>query len=111
MDIENLQFPEASFDGVWSVTSLLHIPKFKLPDVLRGIDKILRPRGIFYICMKQGDGEGFVDDGEGLQRYFAFWHYEELTPVIERQFDSLEFRTTPFGKNVFLEYFLRKKEG
>ncbi|MGQ3890020.1 class I SAM-dependent methyltransferase [Legionella sp. CNM-1927-20] len=47
MDIEEMNFQEASFDGVWSACSLGHLPKNSFPEVLLTINKILKKGAIF----------------------------------------------------------------
>ena len=37
MDIEDLDFKDKSFDGIWAVTSLLHVQKSKLGKVIKTI--------------------------------------------------------------------------
>jgi len=50
MDIEDLRFDDNSFDGIWVVTSLLHIPKLRLPKVLNKLSVFLRDiRGHLYL--------------------------------------------------------------
>ena len=45
MDIENLEFQEVFFDGIWAVTSLLHLPKQKVSSVIKKLNQysILSP--------------------------------------------------------------------
>lgn len=47
-----------SFDGVWACSSILHLPKQELADVLRRIERALIPGGILYTSFKHGDFEG-----------------------------------------------------
>lgn len=45
---------ENRYDGIWACASLLHLPAEKLPDVLRKIERALKP-GAF--CMLRSDAE------------------------------------------------------
>ncbi|MFA6110368.1 MAG: class I SAM-dependent methyltransferase [Candidatus Latescibacterota bacterium] len=47
MDVLRLDFPAASFDAVFALNSLLHVPKASIRAVLQGIHRILRPGGLF----------------------------------------------------------------
>jgi len=47
-----------AYDGVWACSSILHLPKDQLANVLRHIDRALKPRGIVYTSFKHGDFEG-----------------------------------------------------
>lgn len=61
IDARLLTFDEldavAAYDGVWANFSLLHAPAADLPGHLRAIATALRPRGVFHIAMKVGEGE------------------------------------------------------
>ncbi len=61
MDVEDLEFKDA-FDGIWAYTSLLHMPKNNFLAVLDKIKDLLKARGIFYLGMKEGDFEGWIED-------------------------------------------------
>lgn len=109
MDIENLTFDNFSFDGIWAVTSLLHVPKSKLPPVINKLHQILREKGILYVCVKEGKGEGLIKDKEfDSQRFFAFWEKEELLKLFEKKFSLIEFGEARLGHTNFLKFFFRK---
>lgn len=109
MDIENLGFKKESFEGIWAVTSLLHVPKIKMPKIANDIYQILKDKGILYISVKEGKGERFIEDGDNLKRYFCFWEKNEFKNVFEKSFDLIEFKRMSFGKSLFLEYFFQKR--
>ena len=48
---------DAEFDAGWACSSLLHVPKAELPDVMRRICRALKPGGVFYASFKYGDSE------------------------------------------------------
>ena len=79
-DMENMNFPDNSFDGAWIYTSLLHIPKNKLPETLKKIKKIIKPNGVVMLGMKKGKDEGFREQPEypGTKRWFSLFIDEEL---------------------------------
>ncbi|MDD2935122.1 MAG: class I SAM-dependent methyltransferase [Candidatus Pacebacteria bacterium] len=116
MDIENLQFEENTFDGIWSVTSLLHIPKSNIEKVVKKLSDILRKDGVLYICVKEGEGEDFVEDKEDYKnkngstaRFFSFWQEDELIEVFTEGFDVIEKQKVKLGNTIFLQIFFRKK--
>lgn len=84
-DFEEMNFKNENFDGVWSYTSLLHIPKNKIVRVLEKIYDILKKEGIFYIGMKKGEGEYIKKESKyGIDgRYFALYEFEELNLILE----------------------------
>ena len=110
MDIERLDFKDNSFDGVWAVTSLLHIPKSKLPKVIKKLNLILKDNGILYVCVKEGEGEGLVEDKSGnTSRFFAFWREEELKKLFEDYFVLIENEKVRLKNTTFLQAWFRKR--
>lgn len=109
MDIEDLKFEDNTFNGIWAVTSLLHIPKSKLPLVIDKLHKILKNKGVLYVCVKEGKGEGLIKDKEqNSQRFFSFWEKEELLKLFEGKFSLNEFKKVKLGHTIFLEFFFIK---
>lgn len=85
MDIENLVFPPASFDGAWANCVLLHLPKRNIPSVLEKIHASLNPTGFFYLSAKKSEiGESFESDsryGE-LKKHWSFFEPDELVNLL-----------------------------
>lgn len=113
MDIEELTFANESFDGIWAVTSLPHVPKARMPPVVTKMHDILKPEGVLYVCVKEGTGEGLIADKEhpDLKRHFAFYQEDELLQLFAPQFERMPFRDAHMRVNdlVFLQYFFKKK--
>ncbi len=109
MDIENLKFDEKSFDGIWAVTSLLHVPKLKLKKVVEKLNLILKDKGILYVCIKEGKGEELIEDkSRNTKRFFSFWKEEEIKKLFEENFSLIEIKKTKLKNTVFLKAFFRK---
>ena len=111
MDIEDLRFEDNSFDGIWAVTSLLHIPKAKMPSVVQKLYDIIKEKGMLYVSVREGDGEKLVSDKQdpATKRFFAFWRPSELLKLFEDKFDVIQWKRTKVNTHVFLEVFFRKK--
>ncbi len=62
LSFAEMEFSEA-FDGVWACASLLHVPKRQLSNVMRRCVRALRPGGVFYLSLKEGEGERVAEDG------------------------------------------------
>ncbi len=96
-DIATVRFPSASFDGIYARASLLHIPKELIPKVFEAINKMLKSGGIFYLAVKEGKGEGEVEDvrhGINVKRFFSFFVKEEIEKLMEEaRFKILELNT------------------
>lgn len=99
MDVSALRFPANSFDAVYAMNCLVHVPKAELPDVLGGIDRVLKPEGLLYVGVYGGyehEGGGEWDPYEP-KRFFAFYTDERLRRVLEEAFDVRIFRRIPHG--------------
>lgn len=75
MDILKLKFKKCSFNGVWASASLLHIQKKLLPKALEKIYNILCEKGIFYLSLKQGEGEELLKDKRygGVDKFYSYF--------------------------------------
>lgn len=110
-DLEELNFGAETFDGVWAYTSLLHMPKQKLPTTLANISRILKPKGIFYMGMKKGDFEGLLESDKypGCKRFFSLYSDSELRGALEPHFEIFHTSVVSLGDATFLNYLTRKK--
>ncbi len=81
----DLSFPEASFDGVWAYTSLIHIPKNDAQKVIAHVHSMLKPDGAFVMGAIEGDAAGMVERKTmpGTMRYFKNYSKDELRELIE----------------------------
>lgn len=81
----HLPFAATSVAGIWLCASLLHIPKDKVPAVLLELNRVLLPRGVMCLSVKEGEGELWtkISYGEAEPRFFALWQAETLDPVLE----------------------------
>lgn len=77
MSFDELDFDEV-FDGVWACASLLHVPEDEMPDVLKKIGQALKPGGILFISVKEGDFAG-IRNG----RYFVDYSKNKLSELVE----------------------------
>ena len=65
-----------AYDGIWACSSILHLPKPELENVLRKMVRALKPSGIIYTSFKHGTFEGmrngrhFTDFDEPTLREF-----------------------------------------
>ncbi len=84
-DMRALPFAAASFDAVWCMAALLHVPKAEAPGVLAEVARVLRADGLFAVGLKQGDGEGWEAGPTGwADRYFALYEPDELVALLAR---------------------------
>ncbi len=96
-DIATVTFSASTFDGIYARASLLHIPKEMIPKVFESINKMLRDGGVFYLAVKEGKGEGEVEDsrhGINVKRFFSLFVKEEIEKLLEKAgFKILEINT------------------
>lgn len=68
---------KAQYDGIWACSSILHLPKDALKDVLKKMIAALKEHGIIYTSFKYGTFEGerngrfFTDFTEETFREFV----------------------------------------
>ena len=86
-DMTKMEFTDEAFDGVYARASLLHIPKKLIPKVLKSIHKILTSDGIFYLALKEGEGEEIVEEeryGKKVRRFFSFFNTSEIKKLLSQ---------------------------
>jgi SAM-dependent methyltransferase len=113
MDMANLSFPEESFDVVYTLNSLLHIPKEELPIVLKNIQMVLKPNGIFRLGVYGSENESehiWEDDSYTPKRFFAFYSDEHLKQITSQYFELVSFKKIIIEENAphFQHLILRK---
>ena len=88
MSFDELSFPDASFDAVWSLNCLLHATKAALPGILEGIHRILKPNGLFYLAMYGGyDFEGiWKNDYYEPKRFYNYYTNEAIQDLVSQVF-------------------------
>jgi ubiquinone/menaquinone biosynthesis C-methylase UbiE len=113
MDMTELSLPKESFDVVYALNSLLHIPKKDLPTVLKNIQAVLKPNGLFYMGVYGSENESehiWENDSYTPKRFFAFYSDEHLQEITAQYFDLISFKKVTFEGNQphFQRLILRK---
>lgn len=109
-DFNNIPFDNDSFDGVWSYTALLHIPK-KLIDIpLKEINRILKHSGIFALGLIEGDTEEYKESsGISLPRLFSFYKKDEVIDICKRHgFELVHFEVYKPRSKSYINFIFRK---
>ncbi len=107
LDMENLPFPPATFEGIWAHTSLLHIPKQRVAGVIRRLAEILKTGGALFIALREGTKEGY-EGQPGVERWFANYQAGEIDTFIRGEFCIERCSRNDRHSTVFLNYHLRK---
>ncbi|HRO92162.1 MAG TPA: class I SAM-dependent methyltransferase, partial [Promineifilum sp.] len=94
MDFLHLDFPPVSFDAVFALNCLLHVPGVDLDRVLAAVQQLLRPGGLFFYGVYGGHSfEGvWPEDHHDPKRYFVFYPDDELRRRVAERFDEVSFR-------------------
>jgi SAM-dependent methyltransferase len=103
-------FAPESFDAVYALNCLLHVPNADLPAVLSGIAAVLRPGGLFFLGVYGGDGsEGPAEwDSHVPPRFFSWRTDEQIQQFARVEFDILEFHVLTAGEFRFQSLTLRR---
>src|SRR3984957_16969202 len=93
MDFLRLDFPAGSFDAVYALNCLLHVPNADLPEVLAAIRAVLRPGGWLYMGVYGGNGEEGPagDDRHEPARFFSWRTDEQIRDFVTRYFSLVDF--------------------
>ena len=106
MDATSLEFPDASFDAVYTMNCLLHLSKSELPSALREMRRVLRPGGLAYVGMYGGrDHEGVWEgDDYDPKRFFSFHTDEAILDAVRAEFEVLSFERIELAPEADLHF-------
>ena len=81
-DVECMKFEELDeeniYDGIWACSSIVHVEKEKLPNILNKMIKALKQNGVIFVSFKKGTG---YEIKEG--KYYNFLVKEEFEKILE----------------------------
>ena len=110
MDVARLGFPPDSFDAVYTLNCLLHVPNARLPAVLEAIAGLIRPGGLLFLGLYGGrDEEGIADDDNyDPPRFFSWRTDEQIQQFARRRFDIVDFHVVAPERQHFQSLTLRR---
>ncbi len=82
MDMRELALPDTSFDVVWSIASLLHLPKAAAARALGEFRRVAKPGGVVVLAVKRGAGEQWEQAAAAPRRLFARYEPDELRAAL-----------------------------
>jgi SAM-dependent methyltransferase len=100
MDFLHLDVPPGSFDAVFAMNCLLHVPNHDLPAVLTAVRTALRPGGLFFVGVYGGteSAEGPIGEDEHVPpRFFSWRTDEQLLGFAAGCFDVVDFHAMDVG--------------
>lgn len=82
IDVKQMLFEELreeeKYDGIWACSSILHLPRLKLAEVLTKMAMALKDSGVVYTSFKYGSFEG-----ERNGRYFTDFTLESFREYLQ----------------------------
>lgn len=83
-DLRVQPFGGGAIAGIWASASLLHLPRPAFVPALRELGRILHPGGLFYLSLKEGEGEQWRSDACGREapRFFTYWRAGPLDKAL-----------------------------
>ncbi|GAB3429510.1 class I SAM-dependent methyltransferase [Flindersiella endophytica] len=110
MDFLHLDFPPSSFDAVYAMNCLLHVPNADLPEVLSAIAGLLVPGGLFFLGVYGGkSGEGVADwDSHVPPRFFSWRSDEQIQAFAAQAFEIVDFHVVGADDYRFQSLTLRR---
>lgn len=109
----SLDFPPASFDAIYALNCLLHVPTRDLPAVLEKLQGLLKPGGLFFLGVYGGAEEEGVreKDWHDPPRFFAHHTEEYMQQVTTQFFELVSFKAVPLGEHRwhFQRFILRRQ--
>jgi ubiquinone/menaquinone biosynthesis C-methylase UbiE len=85
MDMRRPALRDESFDGLWVCSSFIHIPRGDARPTLREFARILKPNGLMFINVMEGEREGIAKTKLYLdkERFFTDYSVIEFRNLIE----------------------------
>ena len=107
MDMTHLDFPPASFEAVYALNSLLHIPRAEFQSVLKDIHQVLAPTGLVYLGMYGADEEFegvWENDSYIPKRFFSFKTDETIQKTTAEVFKLRYFKRIATSRKQLLHF-------
>ncbi len=104
MDLRTLDFPDKTFDAIWACASYLHVAKQDILHALQEANRVVKPGGILFVGIKQGEGEELTPDlryGDA-EKFWSYFSTEEIRQYIEKAgFEVQELYTVKTSKPTY----------
>lgn len=114
-EVECMKFDELNdeniYDGIWACSSILHVEKENLQDILNKMVTALKHKGVIYTAFKKGNGYK-IKEG----KYYNYLTKEELEKLLDNidnnveiidYFETLSSTKRP-EKDIWANYIIKK---
>ncbi|WP_156948199.1 class I SAM-dependent methyltransferase [Marinobacterium jannaschii] len=68
-----------TYDAVWANFCLLHAPEEVFPDILRALNRALKPHGVMHLAMKLGSGA----TRDKIGRFYSYYSQQALCSYLQ----------------------------
>lgn len=95
MDFNKMNFPPSTFEAVYAMNCLLHVPHQNFGKILDSVYDLLHPSGLFFLGQFGGkDFEGIYDEDQYQpKRFYSFWTDAQIKGLAEDKFTIENFET------------------
>lgn len=100
MDIEDIRIKER-FDAIWAAFVLLHILRDKHKKIISKLFELLKPNGILYLGMIEGEGERIIP--EPYNRKYKQFFVSVSKNEIKENLESVGFKLLKYSTEKFDE--------
>lgn len=85
MDMLDLKLNK-KYDGIMSINSIIHIEKKHVPKLLTDINTYLKPDGIFFVILQEGNGEKYVVEplDTRIKEFVNFYNTDEIETLLKK---------------------------
>ncbi|MBI2651918.1 class I SAM-dependent methyltransferase [Candidatus Woesearchaeota archaeon] len=85
MDMMKLDFKKESLGAIWANAAFCHIRKKDISKVIKKCYKILKKNGVFYLSLKEGQGELLIPDERysGVGKFWSFFKKNEIERILK----------------------------
>lgn len=82
---------DQEFDGIFAISSLIHISRLEMPLQIHKMSKLLRHEGIAFVSFIEGNDESVEDPTlKGKNRFFSKFTHDELSALLAPYFSVIE---------------------
>ena len=95
MNMLDLKFETSFFDGIWCSATLLHLNKDDALKSLSEMKRVLKPEGIIYLNLKEGNGEKIIIDNryKNAKKFYSYYTETEIKNMLANHgFKILDFK-------------------
>lgn len=102
-EVECMKFDQLNeeniYDAIWACSSIVHVEKEELPNILNKMIRAVKPNGVIYVSLKKGENYEIKEE-----KYYNFFMREELEQILNNLNKNIKivdyFETMPSTKRL-----------